>query len=256
MTFALLVGGALATTLPVAWLTTIEQGETGTALPLEAIAATGATGPNYLPAAALERTALLGYFRMLGGTAIATLIVALLAALGLAAARASQRTGETTIRRAVGAGRRLLYAGRENGAILAGLTLGGLRRRRERGPTGHPGLAGWAGRCGRLGGRGHGAFTGLLLVAGLAAPGAVRPAAVARRRAPGRAAPPPDDAARSSLIVLVAGALLARHATRLLVSGTAAAREGAVTDCGRACGGTGAVPSYKALLERVTSPAA
>ena len=259
MTIALLVGGALATTLPVAWLTTIEQGETGSALPLEAIAATGATGPNYLPAAALERTALLGYFRMLGGTAIATLIVALLAALGLAAARASQRTGETTIRRAVGAGRRLLYAGLlTEGAILAGLTLGvgfGVAA-----SAGQLVIRGWPdGRAvaGASAGVAMALFTGLLLVAGL-----LLPVLFGRRQllgAPGTRPVPlllPTMQLGLSLIVLVAGALLARHATRLLVSGTAAAREGAVY---RIAAEHAAAPelsrSYKALLERVTSPA-
>lgn len=259
MSIALLVGSALALTLPVGWLATWQHGETGTALPLESVAATGALGPNYMPAAVIEQTALLGYFRMLGATALAALIVALLSAFGLAAARASQRTGETTIRRAVGAGRRLLYAGLlMEGAILAGIALllgyGGARAVGkvlfqgwpDGAATGHASVGGMVALC-----------TAILLVVGL-----LLPVIFARHQAlgdPGTRPVPlllPTLQLGLTLIVLVAGALLARHATSLLPSGTTTSHEGAVFRLTPEQGSRSALSrSYQALLTRATSPA-
>jgi putative ABC transport system permease protein len=258
-TIGLLVGLALMMTIPVAWLTSWQNGEMGTTLPLETVAATGAIGPNYVPAAIIEHTALVSYFRLLGATAVATLIVALLSALGLAAARASRRTGEIVIRRAVGAGRRLLYAGLlAEGLVLAAITL--LLGTGGAGTVGRLPFERWPDGAGT----GHapmGAMvalsTGILLVVGL-----LLPVIFSRRQALG------DPEARPvplllpslqlgfSLIVLVAGGLLARHATALLQSGATISRTGIVYRVTPEPGPRSAVSrSYQALLARVISPA-
>lgn len=230
-TIAVLVGGALAMALPIAWLTLWNGGHLDTSLTLQSLPPTGDAGPNYAPAARIEHTALLSFFRMLGAIGGATVLVALLAALGLAASRASQRTGEITIRRAIGAGRRLLYTGLLiEGAILAGITL--LLAFGAGASGGRLAFSGWP--DGSSNGNAEvgvfaALFASLLLVLGM-----LLPVIFAKRHALGEPTTRPVPLLLPtiqlglSLIVLVSGALLARHASRLLSSADPSVAQGAV----------------------------
>jgi MFS family permease len=256
---AALAAAALAVTLPIAWLTLWSDGSPDTALRLESLPASGVHGPGYSPASVIQHGALLFFFRVLGGLAIGALLVALLAALGLGAARASQRSTETTVRRAVGAARRILLAGLAlEGAMLAGLALG----------AGFAGgaltdrlsLSGWPDGAGpgdpAVGGT-LALVTGALMIVSL-----ILPVVFARRLALGepstRPVPlfVPTIQLGLSLIVLVAGALLSRHAARLLAVDHTATHDGVVYRIGSGAEAPAVLArAYRSLLDRVQSAA-
>lgn len=258
-TLVLLVGGALAVALPIAWLTLWRNGHTETALQLQRLAPTGDDGPNYFPASRIEQVALLSFFRMLGAIGIATLALSLLAALGLSASRASQRSGETTIRRAVGAGRTILYGGLTvEGMILAAITV-----------VVAIGAGATLGRLAFLGwpeGTGPGsvriAIIAGLVVSGLLVIGTLLPVIYAKRHPLGEPSTRPVPLYLPavqlglSLIVLVAGGLLARHANRVLHPAHAAVHDGAVYAIAPVASSKSDLSSsYASLLQRIESPA-
>jgi putative ABC transport system permease protein len=231
----LLIGGlgcvALAAALPVLWLGRWDHGSVLPRLLLDPDQGAPLMGPYAQPALRVQQGALTFFFRLLAGVAGATLFVAGLAALGLAAARASQRTVEMSVRRAVGASRTaLLVALALEGALLALLALV---------PGAGAALLGGETSAGAWPGGAGPPAPGLALVAGLTLAlvlvvGLILPVAFARREqlgAPSTRPVPlfiPALQLGASLIILGAGGQLTRHAARLVAPDQAAPGSGTI----------------------------
>jgi hypothetical protein len=217
-TSALLVGVAAAgvsAALPVALLTTW-GGTAPSRLRLPPLAGVGEPGwlearlPGQLHAEALRLL-----FQSLSGVALAALAVSTVAVLLVLAARAGERVGETTLRRAVGASRRalLLAALLEAGALAVIAVVAGT--------AAACGIVQWATGAwpGPLAPGGWAPAVGVALVMVLALLGGAALAVVfAPRRRLADAAPRPVGLALPSaqlavaLVVLTSGSLLVRQA--------------------------------------------
>ncbi len=168
------------------------------------------------PVAATQQEAVDALGALLLGASLATLAIAAVTILILSLAREAERSAEVSVRRAVGAGRRILLGSALTEGLLvalAGLALGGIL---GAGVTGS--LADWPGtlRQGGLAGAGAGAAAAALVAMVLG--GMSFPVLFPRRRigeaeshAPAPLAPSAVQMA-ASLVALTTGALLARHA--------------------------------------------
>ena len=212
-----------------------------------------ATGPNELRAAALA-----SLYQLLVFVAVGVLCVAVLSLLAVAFARGRARVTELTVRRAVGASRRLLLAAALiEGGIIGAVALawggaGGLAGARVA-------LGAWPGPLLPSSGVGAAAFLPLPLVAGLVLLGVLLPLGAIRRRQPlaprsARALELVVPAVQLglSLTVLTGAALLAQRAARLRGGAGAAAASGRIFEITLTTRDTGrAGPRYAELLRRV-----
>ena len=182
-----------------------------------------------LPADATQQAAVDALGTLLFGTSLGTLALAAVTILILSLARESERSGEVSIRRAVGAGRRVLLGSAmlEGGLVaLAGMAAGGAI-----GAVVSASMMGWPGllRPGAL--AGGGAVAGMLAVVVLA--GVSFPVLFPRRRIAEAESNSPAPLTPSaiqigaSLVALTMGALLARHAG-VMTATSAAPADGAV----------------------------
>jgi putative ABC transport system permease protein len=181
---------------------------------------------------ATRHAALLMLFQLLVGVAIGVLAVAGLTIISISTARASARAPEVSLRRALGAARRHLFASTLiEGGIIAGaaLLVGGMAGT----VAGRSALATWSGGVGATT-RAASIGAALALLAGLLL-GAVLPLMFQRRASPlPRAGGKPLQLAVPalqlglSLTALTAAALLRQQATPLIPRGAAQLMHGAV----------------------------
>lgn len=256
-TIALLVTVAFWVTLPLGLIARWQHGAVETSLPIATLAPTGEGGPNYFPASRIEQTGTRSFFIMVGSLGTATLLVALLSALALAATRAGQRTGETSVRRAVGASRKVLYAGLllEAGALCAVAILLGFAG------AGGGGLAtsGWPDGTAATSVRV--AMIIALLTTGPLILAMLLPVIFARKQVLGESTVRPVPLLLPtlqlglSLIAMVAGGLLWQHAVRLLNGPAAVANAGVVYQIEtNGSGSTSTLATgYAALLSQIHS---
>lgn len=182
------------------------------------------------PPAATQQAAVDALGGLLLGSALGTLAVAAVTILILSLARESERSVEVAVRRAVGAGRRVLLVSAvlEGGlVVLAGIAIGGIA-----GAIVAASMPAWPGslRSGAL--RAGGVAFGALVAAVLA--GVLFPVLFPRRRIseaePHTPAPLMPSAIQigASLIALTMGALLARHSAAVIAAPTGAPPAGVV----------------------------
>ncbi|MBA3318946.1 MAG: ABC transporter permease [Gemmatimonadales bacterium] len=182
------------------------------------------------PPAATQQDAVDALTGLLLGAGVGTLAIAAVTILILSLAREAERTGEVAVRRAVGAGRGSLLSSAllEGGLIaLTGIVAGGIA-----GGVVTVAMAAWPGTL-----RGGVFWPGMVGAGALAVVvflGVTFPVFFARRRI-GEAEPhapaplmPSAIQAGASLVMLTMGALLSRHASRVVAATSAAPADGAV----------------------------
>jgi hypothetical protein len=180
--------------------------------------------------AATQQEAVEALGGLLLGSALGTLAIAAVTILILSLARESERAAEVTVRRAVGAGRRVLFGSAvlEGGLVaMVGIVAGGIA-----GGIVAASMPDWPGTL-RPGTPVAGGVAAAALVAVVLA-GVLFPVLFPRRRI-GEAEPhaptpltPSAIQIGASLVALTMGALLARHAAGVVAAGAAAPADGAV----------------------------
>jgi putative ABC transport system permease protein len=182
------------------------------------------------PPAAIQQQAVDALGGLLLGSALGTLAIAAITILILALGREAERSGEVAVRRAVGAGRRILLGSAllEGGLVaLVGVVGGGVA-----GALVAAGMTEWPGTLGPPALGWSGIAAAALVVVVLA--GVSFPVLFPRRRI-GEAEPhsptplmPSAIQVGASLVALTMGGLLARHAGDLVATRTAAPADGVV----------------------------